>query len=76
MVKDTIKEIEKTYKTINPYYDMTVPNINDILNNGNTVVDMICLAFRFGYIQGTKAEKVRIKKANEVNRNTLKAVVV
>ena len=49
-VKNTMKVIESTLGKINPYYDMTLENLTDIINNSNDVYDSVVNAFRFGYI--------------------------
>lgn len=62
-VKNTMKVIENTYGNINPYYDMSCNNINDIYHSNKNTFDMICDAFIFGYAQGTKATKSKLRKA-------------
>lgn len=61
-VKNTMEVINGANQSINSYYDMSLDNINDIYYNSNNAFDMIVNAFKFGYVQGTKATKAYIKK--------------
>ena len=61
-VKNTMEVIKKVRGTINPYYDMSCANLNDIYANNKSLFDMLCDAFNFGYAQGTKAAKAEMRK--------------
>lgn len=55
---NTINTIEKYIGKINPRYDMTVSDVQNIYENAHgDTFEMITSAFVFGYAQGTKAEK-------------------
>lgn len=64
-VKNTMELVKNSVGKINPYYDMTVKNVADILNNSNDVCDAVVNAFRFGYVQGMKS--ANSKKAGNKN---------
>lgn len=66
-VKNTMKVINSVRGSINPYYDMSHTNINEIYNNNTNLFDMLCDAFNFGYAQGSKATKVEMRKAGTKN---------
>ena len=50
---------------INDRYDMYHTDVDDIYKNSPDTVTMILNAFRFGYMQGIKAEKAATKKTNK-----------
>nr|DAE24667.1 MAG TPA: hypothetical protein [Siphoviridae sp. ctvFN21] len=62
-VKNTMKVIKSVRGSINPYYDMSHTNINEIYTNNTNLFDMLCDAFNFGYAQGRKATLSEIRKA-------------
>ena len=62
-VKNTMKLIESANHCIDDRYDMFSNNINDIYSNSNHPFDMICSAFKFGYMQGRKATISEMRKA-------------
>lgn len=64
-VTNTMKIIKSSVGAINPKYDMTVKNMNDIFYNSQGQFDMICNAFKFGYMQGMKA--MSSKKVGDKN---------
>lgn len=61
-VKNTMEVINGANQSINNYYDMSLDNLNDIYHNSDNAFEMICNAFKFGYIQGAKATKAYINK--------------
>lgn len=61
-VKNTMEVINGANQSINNYYDMSLDNLNDIYYNSDNAFEMICNAFKFGYVQGAKATKACIKK--------------
>ena len=61
-VKDTMKFIESSIGRINPLYDMLAQNIDDIYRASSDSFDMICNGFRFGYMQGMKAARTKVRK--------------
>lgn len=62
-VKNTMKLIESANSCIDDRYDMCSNNINDIYSNSSHPFDMICSAFKFGYMQGRKATISEMRKA-------------
>lgn len=62
-VKNTMKLIESANSCIDDRYDMVSSNVNDIYVNSNHPFDMICSAFKFGYMQGRKATMSEMRKA-------------
>lgn len=71
-VKNTMQVIDKAVKTINSFYDLTSSNIDDIYCNSDNAFEMICNAFKFGYIQGAKATKAYINKQNKTVKGVCK----
>lgn len=65
IVKNTMGIIKEATDNINIFYDLRVGNINDIYCNSSNPIDMIINAFRFGYMQGSKATKAYINKQKE-----------
>lgn len=63
-VKNTMKLINSTLGKIDEYYDMTIENMNDIVDASNEKFDLISYGFRFGYAQGMKAARNAMKKAS------------
>jgi len=47
---------------IRPYYDLRVSHADEIYRQSPNVPAMILNAFKFGYMQGTKAEQTRQKR--------------
>lgn len=63
---DTFKLIENTKVPI--HYGMRASNMQDIYEdyeNSRNVFGVMLNAFKFGYAQGIKAEKSRVKKLKE-----------
>ena len=55
-IKDAVLAGDRVKRVINPRYDMSVENMLQIRDTYNgKPIDCICAAFRFGYLQGTKA---------------------
>ncbi len=52
---DVVKKSEDMLGKIDDRYDMTIPEIRDIVEHYTDIVGAICCAFRYGYLQGTKA---------------------
>ena len=66
MIENTMQVIEKTRKgKINPTYDMTFKNVEDILENSTDYVGAVLNSFVFGYAQGMRATKAEIKKQDK-----------
>lgn len=59
---DVMKNIQEMKGKINPNYDMSIENIQTLVNNSDEGVDLVSNAFTFGYIQGMKAQKAKDKK--------------
>lgn len=67
-VKNAIKVIKESIGHINPKYDISYQNVDDIYNNHkHDKIGLIIDGFRFGYIQGMKAVKAEIRKGGAVN---------
>lgn len=49
-VKNTMEVINGANQSINNYYDMSLDNLNDIYHNSDNAFEMICNAFKFGYV--------------------------
>ena len=57
MARKSVQErLTASKQKINPYYDANVLDLNDIVKEGNPF-HMICIAFQYGYLQGSKATK-------------------
>lgn len=65
-VKNTMKLIESANSCIDNRYDLCCNNINDIYSNSNHLFDMICSAFKFGYMQGRKATVSELRKGGKI----------
>lgn len=63
---NVMKTIEKSIGKINENYDLCESHIKEIVNNSNSQFDLICNMFRFGYMQGIKAQKAKNRKENQV----------
>lgn len=58
---DVIKANEEMVGKINPRYDLKMSQMNDLLDTYENPVNLMIAAFRFGYLQGGKAEALKIK---------------
>ena len=58
-----MKTLDERLKAVevNPYYTITIAELNELFRISEDEVDLITKAFTFGYLQGTKAEKRRYK---------------
>ena len=56
------KTIEQGEKIINPYYDLTVENLCEVVRSNKHRGEMVSNAFILGYLQGVKATKAEMKK--------------
>ncbi len=65
MRRKSIKELIalEVFK-LNPRYQMTVDDCFEIKGISNDMFVVLDAAFRYGYLQGTKAEKARAKREN------------
>lgn len=61
-VKNVMQKVEDATGTVDPYYDMTIGNMREIRGSSENLFDLISNSFKFGYIQGMKAEKARQKR--------------
>lgn len=59
---NVMKKIQETRRGINPYYDMTIEDMQKIYDGSNDGFSLIANAFVFGYIQGMKAQKAKDRK--------------
>lgn len=65
-MKNLIEKLENANGIINPYYDATMRDIITIKENSKDCYDLISYSFRFGYMQGQKAEKALQRKKHTV----------
>jgi hypothetical protein len=61
-IKNVMQKIEEMTGNIDPYYDMSIGNMREINKNSKDSVALICNSFKFGYLQGIKAERARKKR--------------
>ena len=59
---NVMKNIQEMKGKINPNYDMSIENIQTLVNNSDKGFDLVSNAFIFGYIQGMKAQKAKDRK--------------
>jgi len=52
--RSVMEKIAEIRGRINPHYDMTVPEINEIYESASDPYDGICHGFWYGYMQGVK----------------------
>lgn len=55
------KRIKTQEVNVPDNYDLKCSQISDIRNNATSVLDLICVSFRFGYLQGQRAERTKRK---------------
>lgn len=61
--KNIIQKAQDMIGKINPYYDLRYSNVIEIYEDSSGIFDMISNSFRFGYLQGMKAAKAEMRKA-------------
>lgn len=61
-IKNAVQKANSIIGQINPRYNMTVNNVNEIHEVYGGSFDTICCSFRFGYLQGMKAAKAEMKR--------------
>lgn len=59
---NVMKNIQEMKGKINPNYDMSIENIQTLVNNSDEGFDLVSNDFTFGYIQGMKAQKAKDRK--------------
>ena len=60
---NAVEKAEKMLGKVNNRYDLTANEMNDIYQKyKNDMVGLIGCAFRFGYLQGSKAVKAEMRK--------------
>ncbi|MCB7067331.1 hypothetical protein LI031_26075 [Enterocloster citroniae] len=66
--KSVIDKSNEALWKIDDKFDMTIPEIDKIIEGSTSVPAAICCAFRYGYLQGTKATKQpqRIERIVEI----------
>ena len=71
--RKTVQEkLEAAKQKINNRYDATYQDILDIVNGENRdCVGMICIAFQYGYLQGSKATKKKYEAARAKARDNI-----
>lgn len=67
MSKNVIEKSEDMLGKIDDRYDMTMPEIQEIMEYHADIAAAICCAFRYGYLQGTK-----VTKAEQGKRGVIK----
>lgn len=60
-MKSTIQKANEAISKINPRYDMKQKDIEEIYENTNNQIKAICVSFRLGYLQGTKAARAELR---------------
>ena len=61
-IKNVMQKVEEMTGDVNPYYDLTIENMKEIKESSEDLLDLISSSFKFGYIQGMKAEKAKRKQ--------------
>ena len=59
---NVMKTIEKSIGKIDENYDLCAGQIKEIAKNSSNQFELICNMFRFGYMQGVKAQKAKSRK--------------
>lgn len=62
-IKNAIKLIEASTEKINVAYEMSIGNMTEIYEASSTPFEMISNSFAFGYMQGMKAARAKMRKA-------------
>ena len=62
MRKNTMKLIKETKGTVNPMYDASAEDLNEIRDNSNDMCELAFNCFIFGYAQGMKAAVADTRK--------------
>ena len=57
MKKSVVEKSNEMLGKIETRYDMTIPEIEEIMEYYTDIAAAICCAFRYGYLQGTNAAK-------------------
>ena len=63
-VRSAMRLIKMSNGTINTKYDMCIENIQEIKDNSQDDIELICNGFRFGYMQGMKAAQAEFRQGN------------
>lgn len=61
-IKNVVQKAESMTGKINPHYDLSIGNEQEIREKSKGSTDMILYSFRFGYLQGMKAAKAEMRK--------------
>lgn len=59
--KDVVKTSEDMRDKINTYYDVSVKDLVDLADHYQGEIELAAAAFRLGYLQGSKAERAKMK---------------
>lgn len=57
-----VAKVNQLVGKINPRYNLTCENIQEIHREYGGNFESICCAFKFGYLQGMKAAKAEMKR--------------
>lgn len=60
--KDVVKTSEDMKGKINIYYDVSVKDFVDLADHYQGEIELTAAAFRLGYLQGSKAERAKMKE--------------
>ena len=67
MIKNVTRIIEKSIGKIDVRYDMCISDIEAIEKMSYSKYDFITNGFRFGYMQGLKADRAEMKRNGVIN---------
>lgn len=62
-LKSVKEKVETSKIKVNPRYDANIVEILELCRGGEGILDKVDLAFRYGYMQGVKAAKAEIRRA-------------
>ena len=62
-----LQKIEAAKGKIDPRFDMSIKQVDEIHQNSSDAITAICNAFTFGYAQGTRASKLTLTKRGMPN---------
>lgn len=62
-LKSVKEKVETSKIKINPRYDINTLEMLDLCKQEGATVEAAFLAFKYGYIQGTKAAKAEMRRA-------------
>lgn len=60
--KNVMLKIKEARKIINPYYDMRISEIQEIVNQVSGKFGLVVCGFEYGYLKGMRAAKAEMKR--------------